>query len=54
MWLPQGGALKIENLQFTQYSIMMLLSSSTASLISACFFTVGIHYCNKNYFYSFS
>ena len=19
MWLPQGGALKIENLQFTQY-----------------------------------
>ena len=21
MWLPQGGALKIENLQFTQYSI---------------------------------
>ena len=24
MWLPQGGALKIENLQFTQYSIMML------------------------------
>ena len=27
MWLPQGGALKIENLQFTQYSIIMLLSS---------------------------
>ena len=26
MWLPQGGALKIENLQFTQYSIIMLLS----------------------------
>ena len=25
MWLPQGGALKIENLQFTQYSIIMLL-----------------------------
>ena len=24
MWLPQGGALKIENLQFTQYSIIML------------------------------
>ena len=23
MWLPQGGALKIENLQFTQYSIIM-------------------------------
>ena len=44
MWLPQGGALKIENLQFTQYStcIIMLLSSSTPSLISACFFTVGI------------
>ena len=26
MWLPQGGALKIENLQFTQYSIIVLLS----------------------------
>ena len=55
MWLPQGGALKIENLQFTQYSIIMLLSPmlhlilslniSTPSLISACFFTVGIHNC---------
>ena len=22
MWLPQGGALKIENLQLTQYSII--------------------------------
>ena len=22
MWLPHGGALKIENLQFTQYSII--------------------------------
>ena len=21
MWLPQGGALKIENLQFTQYTV---------------------------------
>ena len=47
MWLPQGGALKIVNLQFTQYSIIMLLSSMlhtqhTPSLISACFFTVGI------------
>ena len=27
MWLPQGGAFKIENSQFTQYSIIMLLSS---------------------------
>ena len=27
MWLPQGGALKIVNLQFTQYSIIILLSS---------------------------
>ena len=27
MRLPQGGALKIENLQFIQYSIIMLLSS---------------------------
>ena len=26
MWLPQGGALKIENLQFTQCSIILLLS----------------------------
>ena len=47
MWLPQGGALKIVNLQFTQYSIIMLLSSMlhtqrTPSLISTCFFTVGI------------
>ena len=24
MWLPQGGAFKIENLQFTQYSIIIL------------------------------
>ena len=23
MWLPQGGALKIGNLQFTQYSIII-------------------------------
>ena len=52
MWLPQGGALKIGNLQFTQYSIIMLLSSmlhthslniSTASLISACFFTTSTY-----------
>ena len=28
MWLPQGGALKIENLQFTQYSIIMLNATS--------------------------
>ena len=27
MWLPQGGALKIENSQFTQYSIIMFPSS---------------------------
>ena len=27
MWLPQGGALKIENLQLTQYSIIMLARS---------------------------
>ena len=33
MWLPQGGALKIENLQFTQYSIIMLLSSMHNYLI---------------------
>ena len=33
MWLPQGGALKIENLQFTQYSIIMLLSSMLIYLI---------------------
>ena len=32
MWLPQGGALKIENLQFTQYSIIMLARSYTHSL----------------------
>ena len=32
MWLPQGGALKIEDLQFTQYSIIMLLSSSVTGL----------------------
>ena len=32
MWLPQGGALKIENLQFTQYSIIMLLSQCTQSV----------------------
>ena len=31
MWLPQGGALKIENLQFTQYSIIMLARSYTVS-----------------------
>ena len=30
MWLPQGGALKIENLQFTQYSIIMIFSSTLA------------------------
>ena len=29
MWLPQGGALKIENSQFTQYSIIMLARSCT-------------------------
>ena len=29
MWLPQGGALKIENSQFTQYSIIMLARSYT-------------------------
>ena len=29
MWLPQGGALKIGNLQFTQYSIIMLARSYT-------------------------
>ena len=29
MWLPQGGVLKIENLQFTQYSIIMLARSYT-------------------------
>ena len=29
MWLPQGGALKIENLQFTQYSIIMHARSYT-------------------------
>ena len=33
MWLPQGGAIKIENLQFTQYSIIMLLSSMLIYLI---------------------
>ena len=33
MWLPQGGALKIENVQFTQYSIIMLLSSMLIYLI---------------------
>ena len=32
MWLPQGGALKIENLQFTQYSIIMLLSVNMLSV----------------------
>ena len=32
MWLPQGGALKIENLQFTQYSIIMLNAIVTAEL----------------------
>ena len=32
MWLPQGGALKIENLQFTQYSIIMLARSYTQSI----------------------
>ena len=35
MWLPQGGALKIENLQFTQYSIIMLLSSMLYLLLTA-------------------
>ena len=35
MWLPQGGALKIENLQFTQYSIIMLLSSMLHLLLTA-------------------
>ena len=34
MWLPQGGALKIENLQFTQYSIIILLSSMHQSLLT--------------------
>ena len=29
MWLTQGGALKFENLQFTQYSIIMLARSYT-------------------------
>ena len=29
MWLPQGGVLKIENLQFTQYSIIVLARSYT-------------------------
>ena len=32
MWLPQGGALKIENLQFTQYSIILNMLSVTALL----------------------
>ena len=32
MWLPQGGALKIENLQFTQYSIIILARSCTQSI----------------------
>ena len=36
MWLPQGGALKIENLQFTQYSIIMLLSQCTQSVTDTC------------------
>ena len=35
MWLPQGGALKIENLQFTQYSIIMLLSSMLDLILTA-------------------
>ena len=30
MWLPQGGALKIENLQFTQYSIIFNIMLFTA------------------------
>ena len=32
MWLTQGGALKIENLQFTQYSILILARSYTQSI----------------------
>ena len=28
MWLPQGGALKIENLQFTQYSTIFNATDS--------------------------
>ena len=35
MWLPQGGALKIENLQFTQYSIIMLLFSMLDLILTA-------------------
>ena len=35
MWLPQGGVLKIENLQFTQYSIIMLLSSMLNLIFTA-------------------
>ena len=37
MWLPQGGALKIENLQFTQYSIIISMVSHTQyqSLLTA-------------------
>ena len=29
MWLPQGGALKIVDSQFTQYNIIMLARSYT-------------------------
>ena len=32
MWLPQGGALKIVDSQFTQYSIIMLARSYTQSI----------------------
>ena len=31
MWLPQGGALKIENLQFTQYSIIFNIMLSVTA-----------------------
>ena len=37
MWLPQGGALKIENLQFTQYcSIIMLYTLPILNISHHC------------------
>ena len=42
MWLPQGGA---ENLQFTQYSITILLSSMFCPLSMLCL-TLNISHCS--------
>ena len=49
MWLPQGGAFKIENSQFTQYSIIMLLSSMLYTSAVMIKLGTGSHTCRIFY-----